>query len=48
MSFKGITQKRLDIIETELNNQPRKKLNLKSPNEVFDKQRLDQFVALRA
>jgi IS30 family transposase len=25
MSFKGITQKRLDIIETELNNQPRKK-----------------------
>ncbi len=48
MSFKSISQERLDIIEAELNNKPRKKLNLKSPNEVFKKQRLDQFVALRA
>lgn len=48
MSFKGITQEHLNIIEEELNNQPRKILNLKSPNEVFKKQRLDQFVALRA
>lgn len=48
MSFKNITQEHLDIIEDELNNRPRKKLNLQSPNEVFNKQRLEQHVALRA
>lgn len=48
MSFKDITQERLDIIEEELNNKPRKVLDLKSPNELFKKQRLDHFIAFRA
>lgn len=48
MSFEHLTQKRLDIIEEELNNRPRKKLNFESPNEVLKKQRLILHVAFRA
>lgn len=48
MSFENLTQERMNIIEDELNNRPRKKLNFESPNEVFKKQRLLQHVAFRA
>jgi IS30 family transposase len=48
MSFEHLTQERLDIIEEDLNNRPRKKLNFQSPNEVLKKQRLLQHVAFRA
>jgi IS30 family transposase len=48
MSFENLTQERMDIIEEELNNRPRKKLNFESPNEVLRKQRLLQHVAINA
>lgn len=48
MSFENLTQERMNIIEEDLNNRPRKKLNFESPNEVFRKHRLIQHVAVRA
>jgi IS30 family transposase len=48
MSFENLTQERMDIIEEELNNRPRKKLNFESPNDIFRKHRLIPHVAIRA
>jgi IS30 family transposase len=47
-SFENLNQERMNIIEEELNNRPRKKLNFESPNDIFRKHRLIQHVAIRA
>jgi len=44
--LRPITQNQLDCIAEELNNRPRKKLAYRTPNEVFDQQRLTARVAL--
>lgn len=48
MSFENITQERMNLIEEELNNRPRKKLGFHSPIDVFKKQRILQHAAIRA
>jgi len=48
MSFEGITQERLNIIEEELNNRPRKILQYRTPNDVLRNYRLEHHVAFRA
>lgn len=47
-SFRDLTQKQIDQITEELNNRPRKCLGYRTPNEVFQKQRQEHLVALRA
>jgi len=47
-SFKHLTQKQLDGIVEQLNNRPRKCLGYRTPNEIFQKQRHEQRVALSA
>ena len=48
MSFENLDQEELDRIVEELNNRPRKILGYRTPNEVFLKQRVQRFVALKA
>lgn len=45
--FKTLHPNRLKTIVDQLNNRPRKCLNARTPNEVFQKQRLDHLFALR-
>lgn len=47
-SFRDLVQEKLDLIVEELNNRPRKCLGYRTPNEVFQKQREEHRVALRA
>lgn len=45
--FKNLTAQKLQQIVEELNNRPRKCLGYRTPNEVFQRQRLEHRVALR-
>jgi len=47
-SFRDLSQHQLDPIVEELNNRPRKILGYRTPNEVFQQQRREHRVALRA
>lgn len=47
-SFRDLTQQQVDRIVEELNNRPRKILRYRTPNEVFQEQRENHRVALRA
>lgn len=47
-SFKQLTQQQLQAIVEKINNQPRKCLGYRTPNEVFQEQREFHFRALRA
>lgn len=46
--FRDLTQQHVDLIVEELNNRPRKVLGYRTPNEVFQEQRENHRVALRA
>lgn len=46
MSFKKLNQQQLDAIVEELNNRPRKSLGYRTPNEVFQSNRKNTYVAL--
>lgn len=46
--FRDLTQQHVDLIVEELNNRPRKILGYRTPNEVFQEQRENHRVALRA
>jgi IS30 family transposase len=48
MTFENLKQERLNIIEEELNNRPRKILQYRTPNDVLKNYRLEQHVAFRA
>ena len=47
-SFRELAQAQLDSIVQEINNRPRKILGYRTPNEVFQEQRENHRVALRA
>jgi transposase, IS30 family len=46
--FRSVSQQQLDCFAQELNNRPRKKLEYRTPNEVFNRERQLRLVALRA
>jgi transposase, IS30 family len=46
ISFENLSQSQLDVIVDEINNRPRKKLEFRSPNEVFQSNRKLTPVAL--